>query len=310
MKSKIPIYVFSYNRPAHLLNAVLSTLEHTSSMVYVVDNYSSDPETIQILEVCKRLDRVTIILHDSKRVGGKVTGLWDLMTCALRHCNDMNYKYAIFMQDDMQYVRDVLIEDDNKIREIFESNKDMAIIQNTYMKSVSENNLSLSCYQKRSSYVFIREDCHPSLIKNYTDTGIFNIQRILEVLDQFQVSEAANNILFGKKNLKLGFYYSPFVMFLPSPVTYRGKKRDILHKFIEFFGGAGFYPYKPISNQQLDFDVLTHPPLDADYLSLKNYDTFKGTEFIYTGGCILLKRRGVVAFFLCRLSMYIKRILK
>jgi|TARA_Y100000815_G_scaffold171503_1_gene155854 glycosyltransferase involved in cell wall biosynthesis len=108
------VFVFSFNRGPYLKNCIDSILRHAPGLpVTVVDDGSTDPETLQVLAALP----VTVVTPRAEQVG-RHGGLYANMQWALETCDST---LALFMQDDVQMVRDLAADDWQALQAFFDA---------------------------------------------------------------------------------------------------------------------------------------------------------------------------------------------
>mgnify|MGYP000225467705 CR=1 FL=1 len=114
----MPIYVFSYNRGKYLNNLLKSLrLCAAGYDVVIVDDNSDDQYTLSVIEKWK--DKFSVLtVEDSADI--RLGGLYNNMRLAFKDANSRKAVYAMFIQDDMQFTREILDSDLANFEKIFD----------------------------------------------------------------------------------------------------------------------------------------------------------------------------------------------
>ncbi len=298
----IRIYVFSYNKGAFLENCLRSIEACAPSCeVVVIDDQSNDQKTKDILEYFSDKFQI-LIAGDHDEVEHKTGGLNNNMSFALSDARKKGIHYALFLQDDMQLVRPLQDDDIVNAEIFFSANKNSAELHTCFMKRLHANQEQLTRIDK-SGKAYLRTPS-PTGCSGFSDVGLFNVERFFELFANFELTrgEYFNNKYAEKNNIYMGISIHPFMMWLPYPVSYRGKNRSIALRFIEFFGGCGYYPYSVMSsseaNKFLSRDIEKRPYAE-DWLTADDLKHVKVWSF--SGGIANLIARGGIRACLGRL---------
>lgn len=209
--------------------------------VYIVDDNSDDPATQDVLRrwapVFPRLDVVP------QRGERKTGGLYPNMCLALDHASNSGYEYALFTQDDMQFVRPFDQRDVALVDRYFEDHQSAIQLLVHFIKrpAGSERSKDTWCPDE-SGMVLLRRSQFDTGKTNFCAGGIFDVRRTKAELGAFRSGEMANSDVLKERGIYYGASFYPLISFLPAPVSYRGKRRSLEHRFYEYLGGAGFHP--------------------------------------------------------------------
>lgn len=261
----IEIFIFSFNRGMFLENCIKSAEKFLPfASITIIDDESTDLETKDVLK--KYSDRHSIV--HAKTQAGYLGGLRQNMQLALGMLAQK--KLAIFIQDDMQFVRPVEGSDLRIIDNFFGNNKDAAFLYTSFLKYEQKIHDEESLYLDAKNQVYFRENKDGKLNSSYySDVGIVHIERLRKVNWKFQNNRYEMFVQASKLFSKMGFYAYPFMMYLPSAPTTKNKEKTLALRLVEWYYNAGFYPYLEMEEQKkvafLNRD-LTKLPIADRYL--------------------------------------------
>jgi len=252
MRKRLGIYVFSYNRARLLDHSVRTTTSNMPGFdTFIVDDDSDDPATRQVIR--KWAESVSV-LEAGKIVSERKTGgLYPNMTRALNHAHESGYQYALFTQDDMQFVRQFDPRDVALVEDYFAAHQKVIQLLVHFIKR-PEPGIELSKRWKpdESGTSYLRTEMDSNAKACFCAGGIFNVSRTIETLGSFKMSEAENSAFLRKKGYYYGFAHAPLISFMPAPISFRGKRRSVEHRLYEFLGGAGFHPVEQMSVAEVE----------------------------------------------------------
>lgn len=280
------IFVFSYNRGRYLQNCLASLRHHAPTYpVTVIDDGSDDPEVGKALEGIS--DWATTIQTEGER-GAYLGGLYGNMQRALEMAGE---DLALFIQDDMQVVRDLEARDEAHWQKFFAAYPEALELGTTFLKP-NRRQGSLSFDIDRSVPVYFRD---PSVSRraHFAAVGLFHAGRMNAAGWRFALSEGENEQQAREWGQRMGITPYPFMMWLPNAESSKFGRRGLLHRFAEWYRSAGFYPYSPLSTQEVTWlwqrdvaelpmakDILTPQGLSRDRLWLFE-DATKSVRFIH-----------------------------
>ncbi len=267
---EIEVFVFSYNRGKYLRNCIDSIRRHVpSSRVTVVDDASTDPETCKVLE---DISGHTTVVKRSKMLG-IYGGYWNNMQYTIDELSQSDW--AVFIEDDMQFIRPVLQEDLERIELFFDKFPKSGYLALEFMKEeLRDRDYETVSIDESVPVYFFRDEAEAYRGTIYcSNIGAVNIKYMRSIKyrlgeDEKQTREKAK-IAFDK----MGFYPYPLLMFLPFSEAVKNSKRTLVRRLVEKWYKAGFYPYRDLSEAKLvellerDLSVL---PITGDYLTTKN----------------------------------------
>ena len=264
------VFVFSFNRAAFLqncLNSISKCIPNTC--IYIIDDNSDDIKTKLVLSEAKRSCRV-VFNDNSSDIEHKTGGLAGSMNKAMEIASMNNAKYAIFIQDDMQFVRPIQTSDLQHIHAYFGKVKNSFQISTNFIRKLSSKDFFLKHKLDREAGAYIRYKDQEKGKSNFSDTGVFHVERFHTVFNRFEVGEDNNSTKARDLDLVCGKSVMPFMCWIPYPESYRGKKKDFKHKFFEYFGRSGYYPIDVMTNVSATSFLARDPieiPVMERYLS-------------------------------------------
>ncbi len=249
---KLIIFIFSFNRGRYLQNCVNSIEKCANDFkAVIIDDNSTDAITRKILESLNNRHKI-IYPRSGSEQEFKTGGLYKNMNYAMNYAREKNFNYALFIQDDQQLVRKITEQDILSIETYFSENVNSFQLYTCFLKKYYQNLDKKRMSLDKTKNAYFREDIGKGGLANFSAVGVFMVNRFLELYDSFEIGEQSNDRKVGKRKLKMGFFAYPFMMWLPFPKSYRGKKRNRYHKFIEWYGKAGVYPINLMSALEME----------------------------------------------------------
>ena len=292
MKDDFEIYLFSYNRGIFLENCLDSLSICADGIgVSVIDDDSDETHTCDVLENYRSKFRsLKPAKSDSKNA--KLGGLYSNMLKAFDDGLKRGKKYAIFIQDDMQFVRNVEEDDLAVIETYFNKNTDSAQLQSCFFKKL-EAEIDRKFIEKDDELpVYLRNLNHP-ICSSYSDVGIFYIERFYSLFSNLEPTEKGTDNVGRERGIRLGQMVNPFMMWLPYPKSYRHGGRTFRNFMIETIASCDFYPYHYLTDEEVQ-NLKNRPklnlPLAEDWLQSAQLKNTKYWSF--SGGVINLFARG------------------
>lgn len=234
------VFVFSYNRGDYLGNSLASVLRHIPDAdVTVVDDDSDDPAVHRVLN--KYADRI-VVDRPGVRSNAYLGGLYDNMARVVAANNAIDR--ALFIQDDMQVVRDVDAVDLAAMERFFQLYPRALNLNTTFMKR-SRAEADRACLRFEPEVpVYFRDGARRA---HFSAVGVMNLRYLNESGFTFRGTEGANNDAAGGFADPMGFAFAPFMMWLPFPCSTKFGRRTLFHRMAEWWFRAGFYPYRPMA---------------------------------------------------------------
>jgi glycosyltransferase involved in cell wall biosynthesis len=266
---KIKVYIFSFNRGNYLQNCIRSLEDCAPDLpVTIIDDNSDDKNTLKVLQELS--ERYTIIRNDPIDMKEEKTGgLYGNMNLAMQEAKNNEYEYVLFIQDDMQMVRDFCEVDVQYIKSYFYSKKNSIQLVTTFIRTLSKDGFLKKYYLDHSKSAYIRKKEFEKGKSNFSAIGVFSVQRFFDLFEKFEIGEVVNSNKARNLGLVYGFYIYPFMNWLPYPISFRGKKRKLLHYLLEKIGNSGFYPIEKMTKEQQQAFFQRYPneiPVMEKYL--------------------------------------------
>jgi glycosyltransferase involved in cell wall biosynthesis len=285
MVPKPAVFIFSYNRGGNLELCVRSALAHAGGCrIVVIDDASTDPSTVRVLDdlpdtvECVRRNKTPHLRHG---------GLYGNMQTALDMAGDA--PFMMFVQDDIQFVRDLEGQDCEYIKMLCEM-EPLSFVNTTFLRSNSIPFLQLSLSADGTNYQSQNREIYTT--RTYADVMAVSPVKLRKIGWQFEEGELANAKRADRELGPLRYMLDPVLMNAPRPIAYRGRSRNPVIKTMEWLYKYGAYAFNPLTSQEVDRlrrrdkNIL---PIAEDFLSLKSgplpkpwdYDVFESNKMVY-----------------------------
>jgi len=281
------IYIFSYNRGIFLENCLLSVRDCAPQYkVTVIDDKSSDYSTLEVIN--KWRNTYEVISPRRSKHTYKTGGLYNNMNYAMDHAAINKNTFALFLQDDMQLIRKITKSDMSDIHDFYLYNKNVIQYDTNFMKfHTTPDNL----YVDGSGKGYLK----PLNLdySGFTALGVFHVDRFFRMFGEFKSTERLNDEYARSNGIQRGYARNPFMMWLPNPISHRGKKRSLWLRVIEKISRAGFYPYTYMSPSEASSFLkrkITEFPVAEDYLDCPGLT--KKKKWAFVGGRSALYEQG------------------
>lgn len=290
------IFVFSFNRGRFLKNCLDSIKKCNLDIdVTVIDDHSDDPETHKVLNTIESDYGFELIKAEKdetleKRLGG----LYGNMNRALAISKAREKDYMLFIQDDMQFVREISPTDLHVVEKIFDDHDDIQQVQSCFLKNLMVDRYKSLLLPLPESKCFVL-DGNKSDHGAFSAVGIFYAPRFEYNNGLFVAGERNNHKITFKKGIKLAQLETPFMMWLPYSTTYFSKKLNLKHKIIETIAQCGFYPIDIMDEQTYKRMVDNREgqlPIAEHWLKAEGLN--ESTTWCFSAGVINLFARGGV----------------
>lgn len=286
------IYVFSYNRGIFLDNCLKSIEDCAAGIpVTVIDDQSDDPNTVAVLNKYKHTLNI-IKAGEAEISEHKTGGLYNNMRFAFRDARQSGKRLVLFLQDDMQLVRPILPGDLEAAIAFFENNRNAAELHTCFMKRFFADTDERLTKLDRSGEAYLRSPDYPGF-SGFSAVGLFDVERFDHLFGGLQQGEYANNEYAQRCGIQMGISTRPFMMWLPYPISHRGKTRNIPLQIVESVAGCGFYPYQIMTDDEVTQLLDRRPeqrPYAEDWLDCGPLN--KAPVWSFAGGLSNLKARG------------------
>lgn len=240
------IFVFSYNRGEYLRNCLESLERHAPDLpATVVDDGSSDAATGKVLE--EYADRMRIVSRDGTDSDVSLGGLYANMNWAA-HASDA--ELGLFMQEDMQLVRDITGKDHEHIARFFEHYPDAIEFHTCFTKSTTRISVNDGLTLDPDVPTYFRETGRTRR-GWHSDVGVFHLARMRERGIELRESETKNELYLQTVVSQMGLSPWPFMMWLPFPESVKFRRKGLLQRYAEWRAGSGLYPFKPMGADEV-----------------------------------------------------------
>lgn len=255
------VFVFSFNRGPFLANCVNSLRTAAiASPVVIFDDNSDDSDTLEVLQQLGA-DYEIVKADNSLAHEFRTGGLSGMMMQALLIAQQRGYRYALFIQDDMQFVRRLTPGDYDRVAHYFAAVGNSFQLSTNFIRSLSCDDVETNCVFDADAGAYIRKPEQERGKSSFSDTGILHVERYFALFHPFEVGEPSNSRKARERGLVLGKSPYPFMCWLPYPTSYRGKKKSFAHAMFETLGRSGFYPIRFMSDPEAKA-FLQRPPHD------------------------------------------------
>jgi hypothetical protein len=235
-----------------------------------------------------------LVVGDADEIEHKTGGLYNNMRFAFSDAKEKGFRYVLFLQDDMQLVRPIVEDDIVLAKKFFAANKNSAELHTCFMKQYfSERDEKLTEIDD-SGTAYLRPSDYPGF-SGFSAVGLFDVSRFFGLFGNLKQGEYFNNEFAQVNNIQMGISTKPFMMWLPYPISHRGKKRNIPLQMIELIGGCGFHPYKIMSDEEVTSLVnrdIKNRPYAEKWLTVNGLENIRHWSF--AGGISNLLARGGV----------------
>lgn len=242
-ETDLRIYVFTYNRPEFLSHCIDSVTRHAPDYpLTIIDDNSDDAQTRRLVAELSHKHNVIQPDDSSDEHTFKTGGLYPNKNIALDDAERAGARYALFIHHDMQLVRPIRRSDIACFDRFFAANENSMELQICFMKKHLQEWDEKYAQLDESRTAYFRDPANAKGHKYFSGSGIFNIERVRNKMGWIQIGEKANEDAAKALDARMGFYAWPLLMWLPFPISYRGKKRSLTLRALEYVGGGGFHP--------------------------------------------------------------------
>ena len=252
--------VFSFNMGRTLGTCLESTFSNCAGFpVVLMDDNSTDETTLAVIEEYR--SRFLRVFVSKEPKGGRRHG--NLYSNIQRMCafaGENGYDYLFMIQDDMQFVRPM----DEAVCEEYAGlfrRPDVLQVDPRFLRRGAEYDI----LEDLRAYCFPPTDDR----RSYADVGILNLSIIRDIGWRFLDSERANKEALTALGYRRLFPFTPIVMHVPFPKTYRkGRARWSLFPFNR--GRYQFHSMTAGERAAMDSRDLAVIPYFRDFLRPKN----------------------------------------
>lgn len=248
------VFAFHFNRGAHLNNLVLSVEKHIDAPLVIIDDGSTDADSLRVLEGLSK--RYEVLVKPARGGLDRVTGgLHTNMQWALQLAAKRSAEIALMIQEDMQVVRDILPRDFDIVKKGFERPNSSFVIQTCFLKGNRGRGLDQSTMYEPTPGLYERRETEGALRAgrcfSYSDTGFFSVPLFFRQMSVLETGEEANELSLRSQGVRMGFLADPFMHFLPLPSDKSRANRRWQDKIADRLAGAGIHSIASMSEAEV-----------------------------------------------------------
>lgn len=242
----LEIFVFSFNRGKYLRNCLESVFRHAPDCkTTVVDDASTDPSTQRVLDDYRRT--LTVVTADPAS-HTSLGGLYNNMNWAVEHAQS---ELALFIQDDMQLVRELTEADRIHMRRFFDHFSDSIQLHTCFMKNATKSRIGAGLELDTVVPVYFRDGTRGRRAW-FSAVGIVHVRRLRERGITLEQSESGNNEHISRVAGRMGMTPYPFMMWLPFAESTKFRRKGLIQRYVEWRSRAGLYPYRPMTAEEVE----------------------------------------------------------
>lgn len=244
-------FIFSCNRFSFLKNLVKSIkLFYPQNKVIIYDDNSDEAELLSYYRKISNDINFEIILSNEAPDNVKHAGLYNLMTLAIQRAWQENYRFAFFIQDDMQFLQQINLS--LYCETTFKKWQNALMISPLFFQKIYLPRIKDYIENKNNDYVFRN--------RGLADVGIIHLQRAKRMKLTFNSSGEKFN---GTKYFNLGQHLvlscNPCLSWVPWSFSHKSRIGDFIYKKSSLF-------VDPISrDKKLRLKSNTEIPFLEDY---------------------------------------------
>ncbi len=253
--------IFSYNMGTTLERCILSTFKMCPGFdVALIDDQSEDDVTKAVIEKYRPRMKLCVTSTEDKQ-GRRHGNLYGNIQRMCRYAQDEGYEFIFLIQDDMQFVRpfdDAILK---QYGELFASDDKVLQVDPRFLRK----GYAYDILEDVKAYRF--PDGDPR--RSYADVGILRLSTLKKLDWTFRESEAENKKVLADLGYVRLFPFSPIVMHVPFPRTYRaGKLKTSLFPMRR--GEYEFHEMTPREQERMDRRKLQEIPYFRRFLRPRN----------------------------------------
>jgi hypothetical protein len=253
--------IFSYNMGQTLERCILSTLKMCPGFdLAIIDDQSEDEETRAVIVRHRGSFRYCLTSEGAKE-GRRHGHLYNNIQRMCELAGAQDYEYIFLIQDDTQFVRPMDEAICQQYYDLFNSDEMVLQVDPRFLRKGYEYEI----LEPQRAYAFPAGDPR----RSYADVGIIRLSVLNSLKCEFRDSEADNKKMLSRLGCVRLFPFTPIMMHVPFPVSYRGgkKKRSLL----PFYRGT--YEFHELSQREkraMDERDLSDIPYFRKFLRPKN----------------------------------------
>lgn len=259
------ISVFSFNMGETLRNCLDCIRYHCREFpIIIADDQSTDAKTLAVLQEYRDLflDVYTSIGDKSDKRHGN---LYANINAMCKYAIDNGYRYLFMVQDDMQFVRSLTPD-------ICDQYSNLMTVDNVlqvnprFMRKTG----AIEVLRDLNAYSFAHDDYR----RSYADVGILDLGKVSQLDWKFLEGEKQNKKTLSEVGMLRVFPFTPIVMHVPFPKTYRKGKRSTSFSLLR----KGSYRFANMNQKEIaamDSRSISTLPYFRDYLRPENLGLLK-----------------------------------
>ncbi len=262
----IEVFVFSFNRGPHLEKCIDSIRHHAPKLlITVIDDYSNDEQT----KLCLANSAVPVLLPPRK-TKGRLGGLYSNMQFALERAKS---QYALFMQDDSQFFRDLELSDIERLEDAFNKDPKLAFI-NPVIAMGPKGSRKVRMAKRRADYLgweYPPRGFKPNLVRAwYSAINVCDVSRLRQATWTFGPTEEVSAQRASERFSLMLHYAPPFIAQMPEVVTLRyGTKTGAARRLYSQLNVKVNY-FLPVTTSALcRMKISSLPPLAEQWLETR-----------------------------------------
>lgn len=262
--SDLRVAIFTYERPTHLMNAVMSVVQNMPRQpISIYDDASSHSEAVETLRLLENYAEV----HSRKQPLTSRSprgGLYQNMQQAVASACDERANYLFLCQDDVQIVRPFSGRDMAALDGAFDRNPDAISIWPFF------HGQDCSWRFDSTGSVYMRPDT--SAAYGFQDVTVLNLRRFRDAGLEIRGNEHETSRAARDAGFRTVAQINPWAAFTPAPDVRR--RGPTIHQLIRPLGrylGLGFHPWRSMSAEDVALLHKRDPsicPSTLDWLSL------------------------------------------
>jgi hypothetical protein len=226
----------------------------------IIDDRSEDQTTREVLRRHAASFKFSFVAEGDK-AGKKHGNLYDNIQLMCDLAMEQGYEYIFLIQDDMQFVRPL---DEGICRaygELFAADEKVLQVDPRFLRKGYDYEI----VDEWRAYRFPEGDPR----RSYADVGILRLSTLKQIDWKFRDSEPENKRVLTELGYQRLFPFSPIMMHVPFPVSYRNGKvrRSLLPRHR---GTYEFHELSPADRDRMDRRPLSRIPYFRQYLRPKN----------------------------------------
>lgn len=253
--------IFSYNMGHTLERCIVSTLKMCPGFdVAIIDDQSEDEATQAVIRRHAPSFKFSFV-SESVKAGKKHGNLYDNIQFMCDLAANEGYDYIFLIQDDMQFVRPMDEAICRQYSALFQADEKVLQVDPRFLRKGYEYDI----VEKWKAYRFPEGDAR----RSYADVGILRLSVLKSIGWKFRDSEPENKKVLSELGYQRLFPFSPIMMHVPFPVSYRnGKVKKSW--FPRHRGTYEFHELGKAEREAMDRRPLADIPYFRKYLRPRN----------------------------------------